>query len=576
MKILLGTLNSKFVHTNLALRYLKASIKSEAVVKCSEFTINEDQEGILYEIVKEGYDIVAFSCYIWNIEKILYLAENIKKLNPETIIILGGPEVSYEVQSLMKNNVFIDFVISGEGEISLKKLVIALRNNSEFNGIEGLSYKVGDMIISNLFTPIKNLADVPAAYDEVEYQDIENKIVYYETSRGCGYNCAYCLSSVDKGIRAFPMDRVKHELQKLVKLNAKQIKFVDRTFNYNTQRTVELLNYLISIDNGKINFHFEITAFILNREITEILKSVRTDLFQLEIGVQSTNPDTLEIVGRANRLEEIKKWVAEIKSKGNIHIHLDLIAGLPGEDLESFKKSFNDTFKMFPDMLQLGFLKVLKGAPIHSMAKQYGIKYRAVAPYEVLETNDINYFELKELKNIENILEKTYNNGHGRMIINYIFENCYNNDAYRIFLDLQCIIQEKNILKNKKDWEYMALYYLCEKLPNEEFFKELVVFEYMQNTKGSNLPAYMYKKIAAMNKEPVYDILREHQLVKELKMENLYFKELCKKVKWQYFAYDILKFKETGEIIKINNLLFTNFECYDTVNQNYISSRRFI
>ncbi|MGL5439115.1 MAG: DUF4080 domain-containing protein, partial [Filifactoraceae bacterium] len=382
-------------------------------------------------------------------------------------------------------------------------------------------------------------------------------------------------SSLDKSIRAYPMDRVKEELKKLVTLGAKQIKFVDRTFNYDKGRTLELLKYLIEIDDGIINFHFEITAFILDKEIVDILKSARKNLFQLEIGVQSTNPKTLEIVGRVNRIKEIKKWVNEIKSSKNIHIHLDLIAGLPRESYASFKNSFNETFGMLPDMLQLGFLKVLKGTSMHKMASTYGIIYRSTAPYEILKTEDISYFELNKLKEIEDILEKTYNNNHGKRVIEYLYKNEYKEDAFKIFEDIASIVRDEK-LEKKKDWEYSALSYLCEGLECKEFLKDLLKFEYMQNLRGCGNESLIFEEKKYIKKELAHNLLRDGSLVDELEVNNLYFKELCKKVKWQFFRYDILLFIDKGKILKQDNLIFTNFESYNEDKQIYISSRRLV
>ena len=392
MKILLTTLNSKYIHSALSLKYIYNNIADiDGVRVCiKEYTINENLQDIFADIFSDTYDLIAFSCYIWNIEYIIKLCNDIKIADNIIKILLGGPEVSYESYEFMSKFGFADFIIRDEGEVIFRKFVKAYISNKDFSNIPSFLYRINGNIIENPYeAPIDNLALIKGAYDIFNEDDVKDKIVYYETSRGCSYNCAYCLSSITKKVRFFPYEKVITDIKKIVDAGAKQIKFVDRTFNFDKKRTIEIIKYLCSIDNGSINFHFEITAHILQDDLLDMLKNVRKGLFQFEIGVQSTNKQTIKSVNRIDNFDKIKEKVIKIKSFENIHQHLDLIVGLPYEDIVSLKKSFNDVMVLRPDNLQLGFLKVLKGSPIKSMVDEYDIKYRDYSPYEVISTKFI-------------------------------------------------------------------------------------------------------------------------------------------------------------------------------------------
>ena len=396
MKILLTTLNSKYVHMNLAVRYLyESAIEYKDQIQIKEFTINNDDDYIFTELVSGGHELVCFSCYIWNIEKILYLAENLKKAKPQVKIVLGGPEVSFDRKTLLAQYSFIDAVIIGEGELAFKRLC---RDFLEGKKIE--TNKIESPIASEL---------IPFPYKTVEIQ--KDKTLYYESSRGCPYRCAYCLSSIDNSIRALPVDRVLKELDFFLSSNVKQVKFVDRTFNWNDDRCYDIINYLIENDNGVTNFHFEMCGELITRRLLDRLEDVRPGQMQFEIGIQSTNKQTLEAVNRTEEFEKAKANIEKIISFNNIHVHLDLIAGLPFEDYETFKTSFNQVYAMQPDMLQLGFLKLLKGTGIRGKTEIYGYVYRRKAPYEVISNKYISAEEIVRIKQIEAVLDLYYNKG---------------------------------------------------------------------------------------------------------------------------------------------------------------------
>lgn len=416
MKILLTTLNSKYVHTNPALKYLYSVAEGSGLaIELKEFTINNEMGYIYTEILRGGYDLVCFSCYIWNIGYTRRLCSDLKKAKPKLRILLGGPEVSSCAKEFLAENSWADYILRGEGELPFfqfcKELVLS---GEELSGIRtekisGLTYRRGDHILENPSAPPLPMDKLPFPYDAVEIQ--KDKVVYYESTRGCPYRCSYCLSSLEKNIRALPMERVRRELEYFLQNHVKQVKFIDRTFNYDKKRTGEIWQYLIEHDNGVTNFHFEICAELLDEELTEILKQARPGLFQFEIGIQSTNQKSLEAVDRSSHVSLVLQNTKELIALGNSHIHVDLIAGLPFEDYKSFGRSFNAVYGLFADNLQLGFLKLLKGTKIRNLAYDHGYVFREEAPYEVIASSYLTAEELMRLKMIEHVLDLYSNKG---------------------------------------------------------------------------------------------------------------------------------------------------------------------
>ncbi len=413
--------NAKFIHSSLAIRSLKAYSSYKNHIKLQEFTINQQENLILSEIYKIKPQIIGFSCYIWNIEIILSIINNLKKILPETVIILGGPEVSFETEELFKDNA-VDIVIKGEGEHSFHSLMkYFIDKEGTMEEIKGIAFKKDGEIIQTEPQPPLKSQDIPFPYeDEPEFP--ENKILYYESSRGCPYNCGYCLSSTDKTLRFLRIERVCQELQKFLDAKVPQVKFIDRTFNANKSHAMQVWKYLKDHDNGITNFHFEICADILTDDMIDFLKTVRKGQFQFEIGVQSTNKNTLEYINRRTNLDRLFQRTREIASFGNIHQHLDLIAGLPFEDLESFRNSFNRVYSAKPEMLQLGFLKLLKGSQLRNEAQNLGIVYKDKADYEVLYTKELSHEDLLLLKSVENVLELFYNSQKFTSALSYIMQ----------------------------------------------------------------------------------------------------------------------------------------------------------
>ena len=403
MKILLAAVNAKYIHSNLAVYCLKSYAASKGQeAEIAEYTINQQTEEVLRDLYERNADVVAFSCYIWNIEFIKAVIKDYKKIRPQCEIWLGGPEVSYRAEELLAELPEVRGVMVGEGEEIFAKLAKAYREELSLNEISGIAVREnnGEILTTEPAEPL-DFSALPFPYGDENLSFFDNRIIYYESSRGCPFSCAYCLSSLDKRVRFRNMDLVKKELKFFLDRQVPQVKFIDRTFNINGPRTVELLQFIKENDNAITNFHFEVAAELLTKEQIELLNSLRPGLVQLEIGVQSTNSETLTAVNRKTELSELKKTVAAVRKKNNVHIHLDLIAGLPKEDLDSFKKSFNEVYEMNPHQLQLGFLKVLSGAPMEGMAAENEIVYQSAPPYEVLSTNWLSYEDIILLKKVE-------------------------------------------------------------------------------------------------------------------------------------------------------------------------------
>lgn len=411
MKILLAACNAKYIHSNPAVYDLRsyASRLKESIL-LGEYTINQTKDEVLKDIYRSGAEVICFSCYIWNISYIKDLIPDLKKILPGAAFWVGGPEVSFDAEKLLKELPQLTGVMIGEGEETFLELAsYYIEGSGTLENIRGIVYRDGEEIRHNGWREIMDLSQVPFAYENAE--DFTNRIIYYESSRGCPFSCSYCLSSIDKKLRFRDLSLVRKELQFFLDQKVPQVKFVDRTFNCRHDHAMAVWQYIQDHDNGITNFHFEISADLIREEELELMSHMRPGLIQLEIGVQSTNPETIRAIHRTMDLEKLKKSVARVKGYGNIHQHLDLIAGLPYEDYESFRNSFNDVYCMEPDQLQLGFLKVLKGSFMYQEAENYQILYKEKEPYEVLCTRWLSYADILQLKMVESMVEVYYNSG---------------------------------------------------------------------------------------------------------------------------------------------------------------------
>ena len=442
MKILLVACNAKYIHSNLAVYDLQAYASDYADhIVLKEYTINQQKDDIMRDIYLEHPDVVCVSCYIWNLSFVKELMADLIKILPGANFWAGGPEVSYDAEKFLTENSEFKGVMVGEGEETFKELAgyYVEKNPQDLKNMTGICYRDGDQIIHNGWRQIMDLSSIPFIYKDLS--EFKNRIIYYESSRGCPFSCSYCLSSIDKKLRFRDTETVKKELQFFIDNKVPQVKFVDRTFNCKHDHAMAIWKYINEHDNGVTNFHFEISADLLREEELQEMSTMRPGLIQLEIGVQSTNPDTIKAIHRTMDFEKLKGIVDRIHSFGNIHQHLDLIAGLPYEDYDSFRHSFNDVYALKPQQLQLGFLKVLKGSHMMEMCREYGIVYKTQEPYEVLSTKWLDYDHVLKLKTVENMVEVYYNSGQFQNTLEYL-ENFFQ-DAFSIYERLGSFYMEK-------------------------------------------------------------------------------------------------------------------------------------
>lgn len=443
MKIFLTAINAKYIHSNLAVYSLRAYAKDyQEQIAIGEYTINNRVDYILEQIYKAKPDVLCFSCYIWNMDYVEELITEYHKLCPEVPIWVGGPEVSYEVETFLAEHPQVTGVMIGEGERTFKQLCRYYVNRAgSLEEIRGIAFRDQDSG-KTIFTPVQepmNMSDIPFCYDHIE--NFENRIIYYESSRGCPFNCSYCLSSIDKKLRFRDMELVKKELAFFIEKKVPQVKFVDRTFNCRHDHAMEIWRFVKEHDNGITNFHFEISADLLNEEELALIHDMRPGLIQLEIGVQSTNETTIREIHRTMKLELLKDIVRKIQGGENIHEHLDLIAGLPYEDYATFAKSFDEIYALKPNQLQLGFLKVLKGSYMYEHAAEYEIVYHAKTPYEVMKTKWLSFDDVLKIKQVEEMLEVYYNSGQFEITMK-VMEPLFDS-AFAMFQELGVFYEEK-------------------------------------------------------------------------------------------------------------------------------------
>ncbi|CAI3239820.1 putative radical SAM domain-containing protein [Clostridium neonatale] len=554
MKILLTAINSKFIHSNLAVRYLKSFTNDLPYEgKIQEFTINDREERILEEIIKEDPDVVAFSTYIWNVELIERLANLIKKVNSNIEILYGGPEVSFDSVQFLRNNIG-EYVIEGEGEKTYRDFVLYKLGELDIDKVRGLHYKNSGDVYSNEKRPLMSMDEIVFPYEEDE--DLSNKIVYYEASRGCPFNCKYCLSSTSHGVRFLDIERVLEELNYFIKKKVKLVKFVDRIFNCNHKFSMAIWNFLINA-NTETSFHFEISADILKDEEIKLLSKAPEGRFQFEVGVQTTNDDVLRNINRFVNFSDIKEKVLELMSIKNIKQHLDLIAGLPGEDYNSFVKSFNDVYSIHPEEIQLGFLKLLKGSSMREEAKMYGMEYSPYPPYEILKTNLVSYEEMIKLKKVEEMVDKYYNSQKFNYIIKF-FEKKFNT-PFEFYYALGKFFEENGYFnRNIGNIEYYKVFLEFNKKilkSDNKYLDNIVKFNYLLYNKRRGLPDFLKINISKEEEKQYKDKLREKYSFKEYFLEK--------------FDINLEKYVKNGELIE------EDFYCLFNNNNEYLFIEKF-
>lgn len=481
MKILLVAINAKYIHSNPAVYSLRASAGGDLAkhIRIAEYTINNREEEILADIYRKKPDVLAFSCYIWNWQTVVWLLPELHKILPGVEIWLGGPEVSYNAEEILTQFPMLRGVMVGEGEVTLRELAeYYLTSKATLADIAGIVYRNQANICITPPRELTDLSKLPFLYDSLE--PFDNRIIYYESSRGCPYRCSYCLSSIDKRVRFRDIDIVKRELQFFLDHKVKQVKFVDRTFNCNHEHAMEIWKYLSENDNGVTNFHFEIEADIISEEELALFAKVRPGLFQMEIGVQTFHPQTLQEIRRVSDMEKLQKAVEAIHAAHTIHVHLDLIAGLPYENYESFRHSFNKVYRMRPEQLQLGFLKVLKGSYMYEKAADYGIYYLDKPPYEVLSTKWLTYGDILRLKAVEQMVETFYNSNqftHTMRLFEQVFA-----DAFSLYEALARFYEENGLTVRtpSRSLYYQVLLDFAATTPlreKEDFVKEILLYD---------------------------------------------------------------------------------------------------
>lgn len=564
MKFLLTAVNAKYIHSNPAVYSLRAYAGEELAehIEIAEYTINQRMEQILAGIYEKKPDVIAFSCYIWNWNMVQELLGEVSKIMPGVPVWLGGPEVSFLGEEILKQYPAVTGIMIGEGEQTFKELVgYYVNQNGDLKDIKGL-------LLADGRTAERELTDIstlPFLYEDMD--QFKNRIIYYESSRGCPYRCSYCLSSIDKKVRLRDIETVKKELQFFLDRNVAQVKFIDRTFNCNRRHALEIWNYIYEHDNGVTNFHFEVEGDILNDEEIALLNKMRPGLVQLEIGVQSTNPVTLKEINRFTDFEHLKVIVEKISSGKNIHQHLDLIAGLPYEDYDSFVHSFNDVYALRPNQLQLGFLKVLKGSLMHEKAEEYGIFYTEKPPYEVLYSKWLSYEDVLRLKKIEEMVEIYYNSNqftHTLSVLEKSFPH-----PFAMFEGLADYYEEKGYFTNSPARAYryeVLLGFACSvDEVHEALYKELLTFDMYLRENLKSRPSFA--GAAEPEKERIRDFYRnEEEAPHYLKgYEGYNAKQTSKMTHMEPFAYPV--WMEDGEAIlkyvseeKCNQYRECNFE----------------
>lgn len=438
MKVVFVGINAKFSHTNIAIRYLNNELKDMVDSSFEEFTINEPLEKIVYELHKKGADVLMFSSYIWNIDHISKVINSLKKIKPSYTIVLGGPEVSFEKESFLRANPACDYIIYGEGERAMKEFILYKQGKLSIDEVHNLAYINDNRYIKTEEAPLIDMKDLSFPYEDEEA--LEHRTLYYEAQRGCPYRCSFCLSSAIKGLRYKPIDLVKMDLDRLIAMKPSIVKFIDRTFNSNEDFAINIIEHILENNKTNTKFHFEITLDRMSDRFYETLKKLPKDMIQFEIGLQSINPKTLKAIQRHNDLEKIKEHSQKIKDLGTIHQHIDLIAGLPYEDFESFKESFNYLYDFKIEKIQLGFLKMLKGSLVRSQELIFDYKYTDYAPYEVLKNEFLSTDEIIELKKIDYVVDKIYNEGSFKRTLD-ILESKYTS-PFAMFEDLANFIDK--------------------------------------------------------------------------------------------------------------------------------------
>ncbi len=570
MKVIASTLNAKYIHTSLSIRFLKAYAAPEFDIELAEYTIKDPAMNIVTDLYSKKPDVIGFSCYIWNIEETIKIVKMLKKIDPNIIIVLGGPEVSYDVREWLERLPEVDFIVIGEGEETFKQLLTQISSERQYELVSGIGYHLDNQVLIN---PQRNKLDLkvlpsPFRFEE-DKKHLSKRVTYIETSRGCPFSCQFCLSSIEVGVRYFDREKVKDDIRYLMEHGAKTIKFVDRTFNISRSYAMEMFQFLIDEHRPGTVFQFEITADIMRPEVIQFLnEQAPPGLFRFEIGVQSTNDATNELVMRKQNFSKLQRTVTMVKEGGKIDQHLDLIAGLPEEDYDSFRNTFNDVFAMRPEELQLGFLKMLRGTGLRLRATQHKYVYMDHSPYEILGNNVLSFEDITRIKQVEDVLEKYWNDHRMNHTIEYLVSS--------VFPTPFDFFQEFGTFWDKQGWSRIGhqledlftrlLLFLEDKeVKDLDIIKGLMKYDYFINQKYKPRKPWWNDVISKEERSKVYqDLLSKPEILGEefvhLKLNE---KDLYKHTIVEQVPFDLSYYKETGFIQHMETYIIVYFDPTD-------------
>ncbi|KAF0824860.1 B12-binding domain-containing radical SAM protein [Cytobacillus firmus] len=567
MKVIASTLNAKYIHTNIAIRYLKAYAQPDFDVELAEYTIKDPVMNIVTDLVRKKPDVIGFSCYIWNIEETIKVIKMIKKIDPSIHIVVGGPEVTYDVADWMNNVQEFDYIVIGEGEETFKQLLTEMNSTMNMENVHGLAFRENGQVRINPQRNKLDLRDLPSPFRfEEDIPHLSKRVTYIETSRGCPFSCQFCLSSIEVGVRYFDREKIKDDIRYLMKNGAKTLKFVDRTFNISRSYALEMFQFLIDEHLPGTVFQFEITADIMRPEVIEYLnKEAPRGLFRFEIGVQSTNDYTNELVMRKQNFDKLCRTVTMVKDGGKIDQHLDLIAGLPEEDYDSFKKTFNDVFAMRPEELQLGFLKMLRGTGLRLRAEDHQYIYMDHSPYEILGNNVLSFDDIIRIKQVEDVLEKYWNDHRMDATVEYL--------VTKVFPTPFDFFQEFGSYWEQKGWSRIGhqledlFKRLFEFLQSKEIAdldiaEGLMKFDYISKQKYKPRKPWWQPSFEKSERSKLYQSLLENpnQLGENFLTLQLNEKEIYKHTLSERLSFDIERYINEGIIEKKDSVLLAYFD----------------
>ena len=575
MKTIVTTLNAKYIHTNIAIRYLKAYAKPEYDVEIVEYTIKDPAINIVSDLIQRNPDVIGFSCYIWNIEETIKVISMLKKINPELVIVLGGPEVTYDVSYWLERLNDVDFIVIGEGEITFKQLLHQLHGEKDFSSISGLAFRKQD---ENFITAQRNKVDLkelpsPFRFEE-DISHFSKRVTYIETSRGCPFSCQFCLSSIEVGVRYFDREKVKEDIRYLMEHGAKTIKFVDRTFNISRSYAMEMFQFLIDEHKPGTVFQFEITADIMRPEVIQFLNDhAPRGLFRFEIGVQSTNDATNELVMRKQNFSKLTRTVSMVKEGQKIDQHLDLIAGLPEEDYNSFRQTFNDVFALRPEELQLGFLKMLRGTGLRLRAEDHNYVYMDHSPYEILGNNVLSFHDIIRIKQVEDVLEKYWNDHRMDETVEFLVTNVFVT-PFDFFQQFGSYWDEQGWARIGHQLEdlFRRLFSFLTTIKQEDeldILESFMKYDYMSNQKFKPRKPWWKDRLSKDKRSNIYkQIIANPSLVSE-KFAHIQLneKELYKHTMIESFSFDLPHYIATGEMKKMDSYLLVYFNQVENRSQ---------